>query len=240
MVEERDRRRVVALAVAIPFLLLAAGWAITYSPLFRARTIRVVGEHHLTREEIRALAGVDEGTNVFHVPAEAIVQKLKANPWVFDASVRTELPSTIVLRITERRPVGIVSGMGERSLLASDGVLLPEVGSALPDLPIVRAALGAPTGEQRVAAAAMLGALPPELLERVRETQVSQDGWVSLTLHDDIVVRAGMRGEESAKADALRAVLRWAERRDVDLRSVDVSVPTAPAGTLADGSTFVP
>ena len=66
------RRRAIALVVGILLLLGLSVWALTYTPVFRARHIRVTGVDVLTAEEIRGLGGVDESTNVVHVDRDAV------------------------------------------------------------------------------------------------------------------------------------------------------------------------
>ncbi len=234
------RRRAVALIVGILLLLGLSCWALTYTPLFRARHIRVTGVSVLTAEEIRGLGGVDETTNVVHVDRDAVVGRLETSPWVADASVHVELPDTLELRITERRPIGLIDALGEHGVLASDASVLPTAPGVPQDLPAVRAALGAPSELQRQAAAAILVAIDPVVSKRVSAVTVGQDGLVTLTLTNGTEVQAGAAGDEAAKAEALRGVLRWASSGDLELTSIDVSAPTAPSATLSDGSTLTP
>lgn len=234
------RRRGLALLIGIPIVLALSVWALTYTPVFRARHIRVEGAGALTAGDVRTLAGVDGSTNVVHLDREAVVSRLEASPWVADASIRVGLPNTLVIEVTERRPVGVIDGLGESGILASDGTVLPAAAGVPDGLPAVHAALGAPDEDQRRSAAALLDALDPVVAKRVAEVSVGQDGLVTLTLTSGTTVAAGEAGDEGAKAQALRAVLRWASSGGVELTSIDVSAPTAPSVTLPDGSTVLP
>jgi len=234
------RRRALALGLGIALLLGLSVWALTYTSLFRAHHIRVEGAGALSAEQVRTLAEVDAATNVVHVDQAAVVARLEQDPWIAQASVHVELPDTLVLEITERRPVGVIDAMGDRAILASDATLLPTTWGIPDDLPAVRAALGAPTQEQRTAAADLLTALDPVVVKRVTTISVGQDGLVTLTLTSGVTVVAGQEGDEGAKAEALRAVLRWAASKNLDLTSVDISAPTAPSATLSGGSTLTP
>ena len=234
------RRRALALGLGIALLLGLSVWALTYTSLFRAHHIRVDGAGALSAERVRTLAGVDAATNVVHVDQAAVVARLEQDPWIAQASVHVELPDTLVLEITERRPVGVIDAMGDTAILASDATLLPTTSGIPDDLPAVRAALGAPTQEQRTAAADLLTALDPVVVKRVTTISVGQDGLVTLTLTSGVTVVAGQEGDEGAKAEALRAVLRWAASKNLDLTSVDISAPTAPSATLSGGSTLTP
>lgn len=234
------RRRLVALIIGAAALVALAGWALTYTSIFHAHHIRVQGAGVLGADEVRTLAGVGENTNVVHFDRQGAVDRLEDSPWIADASVHVELPDTIVLGVTERRPVGVIDALGERGILASDATLLPMTDGASEGLPAVRAGLGAPSEDQRRAAAALLAVLDPVVMARVREVSVGQDGIVSLVLASGTTVNAGEVGDEAEKAEALRAVLRWASSQNLDVTAIDVSAPTAPSATLSDGSTLTP
>jgi cell division protein FtsQ len=233
------QRRILALVPVALLALALVGWAATYTPVFDANRIRVLGAETLRPDAVRTLAGVDGSTNVVHLDTAAVVGRLLSDPWIASASIQRDLPATLVLRIVERRPVAVMTAMGETSILASDGSLLPRGADPL-DLPTMHAALGAPDEAQRLAAARLLVALEPVVAQRVRDVMVGEDGVVALTLRDGVAVDAGMAGEESAKAAALRAILRWAATAGHDLVAADISAPSAPTATLANGSTVTP
>jgi cell division protein FtsQ len=234
---------VLALLLLVPIGVATAAWAITYTPVFDARHIQVEGAVSLRPDAVRSLAGIEPSTNVFHLQTDDVTASLLSDPWIASASVDRDLPDTIVLSIVEREPVATIDAMGEASILASDGTVLPASAattSAVDALPKVRASLGVPDPTQRAAAAALLGALDPVVAQRVSDVSVGQDLQTSLTLRDGVTVDAGMPGEEAQKAAALRAVLHWATSGGHPLSSIDVSAPAAPSATLANGSTLTP
>jgi cell division protein FtsQ len=237
------RRRVVALILLVPIAVATAAWALTYTPVFDAKHIRVEGAVSLRPDDVRELAGVEPSANVFHLQPDAVTARLLTDPWIASATVAKDLPDTVVLTVVERRPVGVIDAAGDASVLASDGTVLPAAtatATTVDALPSVDAALGTPDDAQRAAAAALLGALDPVVAQKVTDLTVGQDLSETLTLRDGVTVDAGMPGDEADKAIALRAVLRWAATGDHPLATVDVSAPKAPSATLADGSTFTP
>jgi cell division protein FtsQ len=234
---------VLALALLVPIVVATAAWAFTYTPVFDAKHVRVVGAMSLRPDDVRSLAEVDPSTNVFHLEPSAVIARLLTDPWIASATVAKDLPDTVVLTVVERRPVGLIDAMGEQPVLASDGTVLPAsaaTGATIDGLPSVRAGLGEPDDAQRTAAAALLSALDPVVEQRVTDLTVGQDLSETLTLRDGITVDAGTPGDESAKAKALRGVLRWATAGGHPLATVDVSAPDAPSATLTDGSTLTP
>ena len=237
------RRRLLALALLVPIAIATAAWAFTYTPVFDAKHVRVEGAVSLRPDDIRSLAQIDPSTNVFHLQPEAVTARLLTDPWIASATVGKDLPDTVVLTVVERRPVGVIDASGERSVLASDGTVLPAsaaTGQTLDALPTVQAGLGAPDDAQRAAAAVLLSALDPVVQHQVTDLAVGQDLSQTLTLRDGVTVDAGTPGEEDAKATALRAILRWANAGGHSLATIDVSAPGAPSATLTDGSTLTP
>jgi cell division protein FtsQ len=230
------RRRTIAIVGAGIVLVAAIGWGLTYTPVFAARHVRVSGNEAVSGQRVRQLAGITDATNVAHLDEGGMEGALLADPWIASAQVHANLPDTVTITVQERQPVGVVEGLGEATILASDGTTLPRAGVLVGSLPVVRAALGAPTEDQRAAAAALLAALDPVVSARVADVLVGQDGDVSMTLRSGVRVEAGQRGSEAEKADALRAILRLASAKHVSLRSIDVSSPLAPSVTLSDGS----
>lgn len=233
------QRRVLSLVFVAAIGVALAAWAVTYTPIFRADHIRVMGAATLGPAAVRELAGIDGSTNVVHVDTDAVAARLTADPWIASATVDRDLPSTLVVRVVERKPVAVVAAMADPTVLASDGTLLP-ARDPRPALPTMHAAIGEPDESQRVAAADLLTSLDPVVLQRVRAITVGQDGVVTMTLRGGATVDTGVAGDEPAKAAALRAVLRWSATQHHDLTSIDVSAPDAPSATLADGSTVTP
>src|SRR3954467_6795368 len=145
-------RRVVALILLVPIVAAMAAWALTYTALFDAKHIHVQGAVSLRPDDVRQIAGIQPSTNVFHLEPDTVTARLLTDPWIASATVDKDLPNTVVLTVVERRPVGVIDAMGQRSVLASDGTVLPvsaATAETINDLPSVRAALGSPDDAQR-------------------------------------------------------------------------------------------
>ena len=234
----RPGRRWAAIAIVAvaPLLLVGLFVGATYTPLFRVRTVRIEGAGVVGRQEIIRLAGLDSATNVFHLDTVRAADAIAADPWVATAIVARDLPSTVVVTITERAPIArMLQGQTDEAV-AGDGVLLP--GAPTAGLPEIRGALGDLSDADRVAAAQALAALGPSIRHQVSAAVMEVGDDLRLQFVDGTSVEFGQGGDAVAKAGALRSVLRWASEQGVAVRSVDVSVPGAPAATLANGSAF--
>ncbi|MGE5226252.1 MAG: cell division protein FtsQ/DivIB [Planctomycetaceae bacterium] len=231
----RRHRRSIVLSVLGLALAVAAAFAATYTPLFAAAHVRVSGERRLTGAEVAALAGVHEGTNVFHLDVAAAVARLETSPWIASATVERDLPSTVRIRVVERQPVAISPG-GE--VIASDATALP--GAPTASLPRIEGVLDQLSPSDLAGAAAALGAMPPVVRARVASVTVGTDHSMTVRLDDGVQVDYGTAGQDVAKGEALRAVLRWASAGSHDVATIDVSVPAAPTATLSGGGTLAP
>jgi cell division protein FtsQ len=224
--------------VALPVVLLVAFAVASYTPMFHARAVRIEGATTIPRDQVLRLAGIEPGTNVFHLDTGAAERSLTTDPWIASAVVERDLPGTVVIRIQERTPVARSSTGSTSVAVAGDGVVLP--GAPTNGLPEIRASVGELTDDVRTGAAGALAALEPILRARVSAVVADPSGALVLDLAGDLTVRYGTAGDDAAKATALRAVLGWAAEQHVAVRDVDVTVPQAPSATLVDGSTVTP
>jgi cell division protein FtsQ len=154
---------------------------------------------------------------------------------VAEATLTKELPGTVVLTIRERVPVAVVSDGSVERLVADDGGLL---GIGAPsDLPRIVANEGATTTDPAAvrSAAAAVSAMRPDVRRQIAFVYLLPEGELALELHSGVPIAYGAPEDAASKAQALAALLRYAERTGERYSAIDVSVPTAPAGTLVGG-----
>jgi hypothetical protein len=75
----------------------------------------------------------------------------------------------------------------------------------------------------------------PEVRRQIAFVRLLAEGELALELRSGVPVVYGPPEDATSKAEALAAMLRLAERTGERYTSIDVSVPTAPAGTLVGG-----
>lgn len=205
------------------------------SSAFHARAIEVVGAAHLSRAEVVAAAGVSRQTNVLWFDEGAVVRRLEGEPWIASADVGLALPWTIRITVIERTPVAVASAGADAILVAGDGTALgPATRSG--DLPRIRLPLG-PTFEglhaSPAAAAAAVGALAPEVRDRISWVTVLADGIIQMRLEGGVTVRYGTASDIRRKAETLEQILAWAEAEGQTITMVNVVAPDLPAVKLA-------
>ena len=69
--------------------------------------IRTAGHERTSPEAILSSIGVDIGTPIFAVDLSATRERIQAIDWVENATVKRHLPSTLHVRVVERRPVAL-------------------------------------------------------------------------------------------------------------------------------------
>jgi cell division protein FtsQ len=237
------RRRLAPWVIVVGCLLLLGGVALgaSYTPMFAARTIRVIGDHHLSRAQVLKMAHVSEGANLLHTDLGAAERRLERDPWIEDVSITRRLPGTLNIDLTERVPAARIDLGSTFKLIAGDGTDLgPAVGAD--GLPLVQT-LGSdqpPTGDALSAGAAVASALPAPLRPSVASVAVGGDGVILVVMRDGLTVTYGDASQPVAKGEALRAVLGYASERGLRMSFIDVTVPEAPTATLANGTAVVP
>jgi cell division protein FtsQ len=227
------RRAWRPLAVAAAVLVIAGGaLALTRTGAFHVRSIEVEGASHLPRREVVRLAGISLKDNAVWLDDAAAEHRLESDPWVETAEVRIDLPWTVTLTVTERSPVAIVDRGGDTTLVAGDGTNLGRVdGRAdLPRIEVPPTWVDEQAGSDIDQVAAAIGAMGEELRSRIGRVTLGPAG-IELLLKDGVRVVYGSAADAPAKARAISQVLEWMETSGVQVRSLSVSAPSAPAVT---------
>ena len=105
---------------------------------FRIVSVALAGQHHVSREEVLAAAGVTGSTSLLFLDVEQTRERLKTNPWIADASVLKLYPGELQIGIKEREAFALWQKDGQVSVIADDGTVLePYVSPRLIELPLV-------------------------------------------------------------------------------------------------------
>jgi cell division protein FtsQ len=219
-------------AAALTMVGLGLGvWAVVNSPVFGIDRIRVEGARELTDNEVRELAAVEPGTNLLRLSVDEVAAALERSPWVRDAAADRALPTTLVLRVEERRAVGWVEDPSGPVVVAEDGTVVDRPGPAPPDLP------GLGTVEEPLVPGERLGGVATlRLAASMRDGLLATvgsvaelDGELVVGLREGGEVRYGEADHLAEKNRALAEMLAWAAERGVGVEYVDVRIPSAPA-----------
>jgi len=105
---------------------------------FNIADLTVTGQNQLTKEEVLASARVTGRSSLLFLDADATRERLKANAWIADATVRKLLPGQLQIEIKEREPFALWQKDRRVSVIADDGTVLEGfVAPQLLTLPLV-------------------------------------------------------------------------------------------------------
>src|SRR5574341_333603 len=96
--------------------------------LFQITGVDVKGVRQLAEEDVKAIAGVFTGQNIFKADIQEAAQRARANPWVKEVKIERKLPNRIGMVIEERMPAVILETPAGRYLAAGDGVVIARLG----------------------------------------------------------------------------------------------------------------
>lgn len=85
---------------------------VTGHELFQLRQVTVQGTQRFTPEEVAAMGNVQPGISVLDLNIAEVRARIAAHPWIREASVTRVLPDTVIIEISERRPVFLVPREG--------------------------------------------------------------------------------------------------------------------------------
>ena len=149
--------RGVGVAAALAFLLASIGYGLvrgghlpsTMTELrdlrdfaanaagFRIESIALAGQSRLTRDEILNLAGITGRTSLLFLDAGEVRARLKANPWIAEATVLKLYPGRLHIGVTERDAFALWQRDGKVEVIAADGTVVEPFDSRFASLPLV-------------------------------------------------------------------------------------------------------
>lgn len=216
-----SRIKVVLVALLSAAVVIAAGWAVFFSPLLAVRTVQVVGVSRLSAAQVEAVAAVAVGEPLARVDTGAVARRVRALPAVRSVSVVRGWPRTLTIRVHERVPAAVAARGTAYVLVDRSGVAFDTVPVRPPGLPLVAVPAGVGRAGLR-AALDVLAAVPAALRAQVVLVQGGADEQVTLRLTRGRTVVWGSPDRSRRKAVVLSALLAR------PARVYDVSAPDAP------------
>jgi cell division protein FtsQ len=204
--------------------------AIANSIGFRISTVAINGRKQLTQEEVLAIGGVNGRSSLLFLNAAAVRDKLKADPWIADATVLKFYPGALQIDIVERSAFALWQQDGRVSVIADDGAVLePYLSQRFIALPLV-VGMGAQAHARDFLA--LLARYPQVHSVTRAAVYVGERRW-NLRLKDGVDIRL----PENDVGDAL-AVLSKLDREDRlfsrDIVAIDMRLRDRLAVQLSD------
>ena len=195
--------------------------ALANSAGFRITTVAINGRKQLSHDEVLLIGGVNGRSSLLFLDAAAVREKLKANPWISEATVLKLYPDQLRIDIVERLAFALWQRDGRLSVISDDGAVLePYVSRRFISLPLV-VGKGAQTRARDFLA--LLARYPRVLAVTRAAILVGERRW-NLRLKDGLDLRL----PENGVAEAL-ATLSTLDKEDHlfsrDIVAVDMRLP---------------
>ncbi len=112
--------------------------AIANSAGFRITSVAISGRKQLSQDEVLATGGVNGRSSLLFLDASTLRARLKANPWIAEATVLKFYPGQLQIDIVERSAFALWQRDGRISVISDDGAVLePYLSRRFVSLPLV-------------------------------------------------------------------------------------------------------
>ena len=188
---------------------------------FSVASIALTGQKQISREDVLTAAGITGRTSLLFLDADSARRKLKANPWIAEATVLKLYPDRLQISITERQPFALWQKDGQLSVIAEDGTVLePYVARRFTGLPLV---VGAGAKRRAKDILALIGHYPEIGSATAAAVLVAERRW-NLRLKNGMDVRLPETGVETALA-TLVDLDREKKLLSRDITAIDLRLP---------------
>jgi len=122
---------VSSIMAGFAFSLWFAYQTATTHPYFEIQSVTMTGNDRLSGDRLLRILNPLLSGNIFTCDIKSATDFLEANPWVESVSIRRQLPSDLLVEISERIPSAVVEADdGRRYLVDKKGYVLEETPSA--------------------------------------------------------------------------------------------------------------
>jgi len=217
------------------FLVLITGYVFLRSPLFEIQRVVVRGNQYLVEDNVRNAADIGLGVNIFKINLAAAADRLKTVPMIKEARVTRVLPSTVLITVTERRPLGLLPAGNGFFEVDEEGICLQQTGSGVPGVPIITGVQvdvvkpGEIVETELLAdVLMMISGLPDEVVNQLSEVHIDPDGQIKAYTLDRIKCRLGEAVEVREKGVVLARILQELQKQGAKVDYIDISSSGKP------------
>lgn len=214
----RFTRRSKTFSGLIFFLfLMLAGHRWLDSGFFTIEQVQVRGTSNLSPQEVIQAAGIAPGTNILRLEEKRVKNNLKLHPLIADVTVERKLPRTVIINVTERKPVAVIPADKGFVFIDEESHIMmvrPVLGEAeLPFLtgPVINKLSlqpGDKIEDKNVQEAVRLLCLLPAGLEgRIKEVYAARTDQMLMYTSEGIEVRLGGTDQVEDKLRKLESIL---------------------------------
>ncbi|MDH6237219.1 FtsQ-type POTRA domain-containing protein [Cryobacterium sp. CG_9.6] len=204
----RSRRRRTAWLVALGSIVLLLGGVIAaaYSPLMALRTIDVVGANRVAADRVVDALGEQLGTPLPLIDFTRVKSELATFTLIESYVTESRPPGTLVVRIVEREPIGVIPSSSGFDLVDAAGVRIESSAERPAGFPQIDAPDGVGSAGF-LAAGEVIHALPDSIRGELDSVAAVTTDDVTLTLTGGARVAWGSAEQSELKAVVLGALM---------------------------------
>jgi cell division protein FtsQ len=232
---KRQKKWNVTESVFFIMLVLVTAFILLRSPIFEVRKVLVQGNNFLSGEQIRSVADIGLGVNIFQVKMAAVATNLKQVPLIKEAQVARALPSSIVITVVERVPMGLMPTKDGFIEVDDEGVYLAVAAAGTPGLPVITGVQVDVSGPGQVfaserlnAALAVIKGLPAGSAANLAEVHVDDDGQIKIYTTEGYQCRFGLPQEIQEKGVIFQQVLLELRKQEAKIYYMDLTYTGQP------------
>lgn len=115
----------------LSMVVICVALVLALTLFFRVDTIKISGQQRYTDEQVREASGIQMGDNLFLLNKyDAAGNIVEALPYIEDTRINRELPSTLMIQVTEcGKPLAVVQD-GSAWLISSRGKIVDQLDTA--------------------------------------------------------------------------------------------------------------
>jgi cell division protein FtsQ len=226
---KRRKRNILVALCTVLALVCALLAAAIFSPALAVGSVTVSGTRLVTTDQVQAALEPLKGKPLPQISDEEVGRLLAPIVQIKSVSTQARPPSGLLVQVVERVPVALVKQGEQYQLVDVDGVVLAVTGDpASVALPVIDGGAGTIGKDLFQATAAVLGALPPDVLSKLSNASARSVDAVELKLVDGQTIIWGNAVEKELKAKVLAALLKVPVDPKNPVRVYDVSAPRHP------------
>lgn len=230
-----ERRLMIIVAVLV---ILVAGAFLIRAWVFKIRSVRVIGIHDITWQEVALSAGLSSSSNYFGLDEKQIEEGINNNRYLVYEGMERIFPSTVVLRVRERRPLAAIHYIGIAYIMADDGLILEKTkelssyahlmtvsGLTLRDIRQGSVPLSSRFGQMETCLALAREIYAQGFNSEIRDINLAETSSIYMTTRDGFSVHLGDNWDLRPKIGTVRAVLQRLRESGIQGGVIEATVP---------------
>lgn len=215
----------------VVLMALIAGFLFVKSSYFAVGSVVIEGNKYIPAEEVYRIAGVPEKINIFRLNTTEIKERLTRDLRVAEVDVTRQFPTTIVVKLTERKPLAYAANSYGFVQLDRQGVIIAAVKNIKEiNVPIIT---GIRLGNVYIGDRVELERLQPVLtylsalneatLNKLSEINIGSPDQIVAYTTDSIIIKLGSKDRMDEKAKLTQDILHEVSTKKMPVEYIDLS-----------------